>query len=57
VQNVALLFAPLVALTVSRASFYAPLLSGALLLVVAVGVMTIRNKPLELFKQVKENEG
>lgn len=56
VQNVALLFAPLVALTVSKASFYAPLLSGAVLLVVAVGAMTIRNKPLELYKQVKENE-
>ncbi|MCQ6275228.1 MFS transporter [Bacillus sp. V3B] len=57
VQNVALLIAPLVALTSSKTNFYGPLLSGAVLLAVSVVAMTIRNKPLELYKQVKENEG
>ncbi|MFK2825224.1 MFS transporter [Bacillus sp. B190/17] len=57
VQNVALLFAPLLALTVSKAGFYTPLLCGALLLVAAVIAITIRNRPLVLYKEVKENEG
>ncbi|MBZ5751687.1 MULTISPECIES: MFS transporter [Metabacillus] len=57
VQNVALLLAPLVALTVSEVSFYAPLLCGAVLLVIAISVMMVHNKPFIFFKQVKENEG
>ncbi|MFJ8265627.1 MFS transporter [Peribacillus asahii] len=57
VQNVALLFAPLLALMVSKVSLYVPLLCGAVLLVAAIIAITIHNKPVVLYKKVKENEG
>ncbi|HWL24597.1 MAG TPA: MFS transporter, partial [Ureibacillus sp.] len=57
VQNVALLFAPLLALTVSKVSLYVPLLCGAVLLVAAIISITIHNKPVVFYKKVKENEG
>ncbi|RID86714.1 MFS transporter [Peribacillus asahii] len=57
VQNVALLFVPLLALMVSKVSLYVPLLCGAILLVAAIIAITIHNKPVVLYKKVKENEG
>lgn len=57
VQNMALLLAPLVALTVSEVSLYTTLLVGAVLLVIAISVMMMHNKPFIFYKQMKENEG